>query len=86
MIGVSVLIPLAAGLPDLAGPPLMLVALAGWSLGTMNSIGSLSVVMAAASFRVPVEAVLFDRNLVFVAVFTLVLMALLGLLNHVLTG
>jgi hypothetical protein len=83
MVGVSVLIPLIAGLPGtgLSDPVLLLVAVYGWALGTLNSISSLSVVLAAASFRVPMERLVLSRNFAFVLTFTALSTVLLGILN-----
>lgn len=83
MVGISVLVPLVAGLPGavVAQPILLLVALYGWSLGTLNSISSLSVVLAGASFGVPIERLLLGRNLAFVLIFGAISIPLLTVLN-----
>ena len=83
MVGIPVLIPLIAGLPGagVSEPVLLLVAIYGWALGTLNSVSSLSVVLAAASFRVPMERLVLSRNLAFVVVFTALSIVLLSILN-----
>jgi hypothetical protein len=83
MVGISVLVPLIAGLPGtgVSEPALLLVAVYGWALGTLNSVSSLAVVLAAASFRVPIERLVLSRNLAFALTFTAISTVLLGILN-----
>jgi hypothetical protein len=83
MVAIPVLIPLIASLPraGVSEPVLLLVAVYGWAIGTLNSISSLSVVLAAASFRVPMERLVLSRNLAFVVTFTALSIVLLSILN-----
>lgn len=83
MVGISVLVPLIAGLPGtgVSEPVLLLVAVYGWAFGTLNSVSSLTLVLAAASFRVPMERLVLSRNLAFALTFTAISTVLLGILN-----
>jgi hypothetical protein len=83
MVTISVLVPLVHDLPGqpVGADALMMVALFGWSLGTINSPSSLSIILASTNFRVPLRYLLFDRNLVFVLLFGAVAVVLLSLLN-----
>ncbi|MDX1541070.1 MAG: hypothetical protein R3349_06665, partial [Geminicoccaceae bacterium] len=88
MVSISVLIPLVHGLPGEPVAPLvlMILALAGWSLGTINSPSSLSIVLASTSFRVPLKHLLLGNNLAFVLAQGALTVLLLSLLNRALAG
>tara|TARA_Y100000588_G_scaffold179018_1_gene192915 strand:- start:1177 stop:2082 length:906 start_codon:yes stop_codon:yes gene_type:complete len=93
MIGIHPMIPTAILLAALTGGPqplhdvvLMGVALTGWSVGTMCSVSSMSVVVCAGLFRVPPWRLMISPNLLFAAavmgIATIVLSALQILLGH----
>ena len=93
MIGIHPMIPTAILLAALTGGPqplhdviLMGVALTGWSVGTMCSVSSMSVVVCAGLFRVPAWRLMISPNLLFAAavmgIATIVLSALQILLGH----
>lgn len=62
--------------PDL---PLMIAMLFGWGMGAMNSMSSLSVVTAAQMFRVRALRLAFGPNLLYAAVLSTIVVAILSL-------
>lgn len=89
MIGIHPIVPITLLLIAFAGLPpvldhhvVMLAILCSWCLGTMNSISSLTVVVASSMFRVPRGRLIFGPNLLFVGVFGTLAVSLLTLANH----
>ena len=93
MVGIHPMIPaaillaaLTSGPQPLADVVLMSIALTGWSVGTMCSVSSMSVVVCAGLFQVPPWRLMISRNLGFalavIGIATFVLSALQFLLNQ----
>jgi hypothetical protein len=76
-----VLVTLGGEASRLAPVVLLELGLYGWSLGTMISMSSVSIAIAAAMFRVPVPSLAFAENLRFVLIFGLLSALLLALVN-----
>lgn len=81
-----VLVTLGGEASRLAPVVLLELGLYGWSLGTMISMSSVSLAVAAAMFRVPVTELAFAENLRFVLIFGALSVVLLALVNAVLVG
>lgn len=81
-----VLVTLGGEAGRLAPVVLLELGLYGWSLGTMISMSSVSIAVAAAMFRVPVTELAFAENLRFVLIFGTLSTVLLALANAALVG
>jgi hypothetical protein len=81
-----VLVTLGGEASRLAPVVLLELGLYGWSLGTMISMSSVSLAVAAAMFRVPVTELAFAENLRFVLIFGTLSVVLLALINASLVG
>jgi len=87
MATAPILLGLLAGLADhLSNLALALAVLAGWGLGNMVSISSVALATTAEMFSVPVERLVFGRNLAFVCAFAVVLTGVLSLLDQIVRG
>jgi len=81
-----VLVTLGGEASRLAPVVLLELGLYGWALGTMVSMSSVSIAVAAAMFRVPVPRLAFAENLRYVLMFGAVSSLLLALANRALVG
>ncbi|NQU69165.1 MAG: hypothetical protein HQ514_01370 [Rhodospirillales bacterium] len=74
------LVPLQSGLSDLV---LLESALVGWAFSSMIGVSAVSVAMAGAMFRVPLEQLVIGPNLKFVAAYGVAAIVVLGAVNRI---
>lgn len=87
IVSATVLLVLVANFPHgVADLALMMAILVGWGLAAMVSISGISVVLSSALFHVPPERLIMRSNLILVAVFGVIAILLITLVNSVLSG
>jgi len=87
IVSATVLLALVANLPHgVADLALMMAILTGWGLAAMISISGISVVLSSVLFQVPPERLILKQNIILVAVFGVIAIMLIILVNSVLSG
>lgn len=83
----ALLAPLTGDGPGmLSATVLMEAALIGWAFASMIGISAVSVAVGGTMFRVPMERLAFGPNLRYVAIFGVLCIVLLALLNRIMIG